>query len=229
MRPGMYGPPAYSRLLAFAVAALGGAPQVSVCVALTGYTIAATTEYAFWWVPPGAAGLLRAAGVGIGRFSPGWPAVLVANVAIVCAGWFAGLAVRERRKRITAAAESRSCATRTPSTPRSLPPPGWPTRPRWPTRSAAPAQAVDPAVAGRGAVGGRGGGGSERGHGGAGRPRVRRGVGPRHGGQGRVARRQGGRAAGGLPRGRLRRRDGARAAGLRAGGRPVRGAGARRR
>ncbi|AZM49706.1 two-component sensor histidine kinase [Streptomyces sp. WAC 06738] len=96
---------AVASLLAFAVAALGGAPQVSVCVALTGYTIAATTEYAFWWVPPGAAGLLMAAGVGIGRFSPGWPAVLVANVAIVCAGWFAGLAVRERRKRIAAAAE----------------------------------------------------------------------------------------------------------------------------
>ncbi|MFF0725993.1 sensor histidine kinase [Streptomyces sp. NPDC004134] len=96
---------AVASLSAFMVAALGGAPQVSVCVAVTGYTVAKTAEYVWWWVPPGAAGLLMAAGVGIGRVSPSWQAVLIANVAIVCVGWFAGLAARERRNRITAAAE----------------------------------------------------------------------------------------------------------------------------
>ncbi|MFW6691462.1 sensor histidine kinase [Streptomyces sp. MAR4 CNX-425] len=96
---------AVASLCAFLVAALGGAPQVSVCVAVTAYTVAETAEYAFWWVPPGIAGLLMAAGVGIGRVSSGWLAVLVANVAIVCVGWFAGLAARERRNRIVAAAE----------------------------------------------------------------------------------------------------------------------------
>ncbi|GAA2110402.1 sensor histidine kinase [Streptomyces synnematoformans] len=96
---------AVASVCAFTVAAPGGAPQVSLCVAVTAYTIAGTADYVFWWVPPGFAGLLVAAGIGIGRVSSGWLAVLVANVAIVCVGWFAGLAARERRNRIAAAAE----------------------------------------------------------------------------------------------------------------------------
>ncbi|MGW7518239.1 sensor histidine kinase [Streptomyces sp. NPDC054796] len=96
---------AAASLCAFVVAALGGAPQVSVCVALTAYTTAERAECVFWWVRPGAAGLLMAAGVGIGRVSSSWLAVLVANVAIICVGWFAGLAAREHRNRVIATAE----------------------------------------------------------------------------------------------------------------------------
>ncbi|MET8976885.1 histidine kinase [Streptomyces sp. NPDC004539] len=96
---------AVASLCAFVVAALGGAPQVSVCVALTAYTTAVTAEYAFWWVRPGVSGLLMAAGVAIGRVSAGWLAVLAANVAIICVGWFAGLAAREHRNRLLATAE----------------------------------------------------------------------------------------------------------------------------
>ncbi|TDC73007.1 sensor histidine kinase [Streptomyces hainanensis] len=96
---------AVASLCAFVVSALGGAPQISVCVALTAYTVAATAEYALWWVRPGVASLLMAAGVSIGNDSSGWVAVLVANVAIICVGWFAGLAAREHRNRIIATAE----------------------------------------------------------------------------------------------------------------------------
>jgi signal transduction histidine kinase len=96
---------AVASLCAFVVAALGGAPQVSVCVAVTAYTTAATAECVFWWVRPGVAGLLMAAGVSIGRVSSNLLAVLAANVAIICVGWFAGLAAREHRNRIIATAE----------------------------------------------------------------------------------------------------------------------------
>ncbi|MDT0316970.1 sensor histidine kinase [Streptomyces millisiae] len=96
---------AVASLCAFVVAALGGAPQVSICVAFTAYTTAGTAEYAFWWVRPGVASLLMAAGIAIGRVSSSWVAVLAANVAIICVGWFAGLAAREHRNRIIAAAE----------------------------------------------------------------------------------------------------------------------------
>jgi signal transduction histidine kinase len=96
---------AVASLCAFVVAALSGAPQVSVCVAVTAYTTAGTAEYLFWWVRPGVAGLLMAAGVAIGRVSASWLAVLVANVAIICVGWFAGLAALERRNRLIATAE----------------------------------------------------------------------------------------------------------------------------
>ncbi|GAB2882767.1 sensor histidine kinase [Streptomyces mayteni] len=96
---------AVASLCAFVVAALGGAPQVSVCVAVTAYTTAGTAERVFWWVRPGAASLLMAAGISIGRVSSSWLAVLFANVAIVCVGWFAGLAAREHRDRIIATAE----------------------------------------------------------------------------------------------------------------------------
>ncbi|MFD5317692.1 sensor histidine kinase [Streptomyces sp. NPDC127098] len=96
---------AVASLCAFVVAALGGAPQVSVCVALTAYTLAATAEYALWWVRPGVASLLMATGISIGRVSSSWVAVLAANVAIICLGWFAGLAAREHRNRIIATAE----------------------------------------------------------------------------------------------------------------------------
>ncbi|QNP74669.1 hypothetical protein IAG44_37950 [Streptomyces roseirectus] len=96
---------AVASLCAFVVAALGGAPQVSVCVAVTAYTTAGIAEYAFWWVRPGVSGLLMAAGVAIGRVSSGWVAVMFANVAIICVGWFAGLAAREHRNRLLATAE----------------------------------------------------------------------------------------------------------------------------
>ncbi|WP_416971118.1 sensor histidine kinase [Streptomyces sp. 4F14] len=90
---------------AFVVAALGGAPQVSICVALAAYTAAGTAEYALWWLRPGASVLLMGAGIAIGRVVDGWVAVLVANVAIICVGWFAGLAAREHRNRLVATAE----------------------------------------------------------------------------------------------------------------------------
>ncbi|GAA2612805.1 histidine kinase [Actinomadura fulvescens] len=96
---------AVATLCAFVVTAVGGAPQISVCVAVTAYTAAEAGEYVFWWARPGAAGLLTAAGVALGRAAASWQAVLVADVAIICVGWFAGLAARERRKRIIATAE----------------------------------------------------------------------------------------------------------------------------
>ncbi|MEX3100655.1 MULTISPECIES: sensor histidine kinase [unclassified Streptomyces] len=96
---------AVASVCAFAVAALSGAPQVSVFVALTAYTTAVTAEYAFWWVHPAVSGLLMAAGVAIGRVASGWLAILAANVAIICVGWFAGLAAREHRNRLIATAE----------------------------------------------------------------------------------------------------------------------------
>lgn len=99
---------AVATLCAFVVAAVGGAPQVSVCVAVTAYTAAGAGEYVLWWSRPGVASLLIAAGVGIGRVSSSWLAVLVANVAIVCVGWFAGLAARERRNRIITTAEQQA-------------------------------------------------------------------------------------------------------------------------
>jgi signal transduction histidine kinase len=99
---------AVATLCAFVVAAIGGAPQGSVCVAITAYTAATAGEYVFWWSRPGTASLLIAAGVGIGRVSSSWLAVLVANVAIVCVGWFAGLAARERRNRIIATAQQQA-------------------------------------------------------------------------------------------------------------------------
>lgn len=37
----------------------------------------------FWWVPPGFAGLLVAAGIGVGRVSSGRPAVVRISVATV--------------------------------------------------------------------------------------------------------------------------------------------------
>ncbi|WP_433182164.1 sensor histidine kinase [Actinoallomurus sp. CA-150999] len=99
---------AVATLCAFVVAAVGGAPQVSACVAVTAYTAARAGEYMFWWSRPGVAGLLTAAGIGIGRVSSSWLAVLVANVAIVCVGWFAGLVARERRIRLIATAEQQA-------------------------------------------------------------------------------------------------------------------------
>jgi len=96
---------AVATLCAVVVAAVGGAPQVSVCVAVTAYTAAQAGEYVFWWSRPGVAALLVAAGIGIGRVSSSWLAVLVANIALVCVGWFAGLAARERRRRLVATAE----------------------------------------------------------------------------------------------------------------------------
>jgi signal transduction histidine kinase len=99
---------AVATLCAFVVAAVGGAPQVSVCVAVTAYTAAWASEYIFWWFRPGVASLLTAAGIDLGRFSSSWLAVLVANVAIVYVGWFAGLAARERRDRLVGAAEQQA-------------------------------------------------------------------------------------------------------------------------
>ncbi|MFD8382298.1 sensor histidine kinase [Streptomyces sp. NPDC059679] len=100
---------AVATLCAFVVAAVGGAPQVSVCVAVTAYTAALAGEYVLWWSRPGIASLLTAAGISIGHVSStSLPAVLVANVAIVCVGWFAGLAARERRNRLLAAAEQQA-------------------------------------------------------------------------------------------------------------------------
>ncbi|WP_242904556.1 sensor histidine kinase [Actinomadura terrae] len=99
---------AVATLCTFAVTAVGGAPQVSVCVAVTAYTVAEAGEFVFWWARPGAASLLTAAGIGIGRVASSWEAVLMADVAIICAGWFAGLAAREHRKRLAAIAEQRT-------------------------------------------------------------------------------------------------------------------------
>jgi signal transduction histidine kinase len=99
---------AVATLCAVVVAAVGGAPQVSVCVAVTAYTAAGAGDYVLWWSRPGVAGLLVAAGVGIGRVSSSWLAVLVANVALVCVGWFAGLAARERRNRLIVTAEQQA-------------------------------------------------------------------------------------------------------------------------
>ncbi|WP_050373250.1 sensor histidine kinase [Streptomyces acidiscabies] len=92
-------------LSAFVVAAPSGAPQVSICVALTAYSTAVTAEHAFWWVHPGVSGLLMATGVAIGQVASGWLGILAANVAIICVGWFAGLAAREHRNRLIARAE----------------------------------------------------------------------------------------------------------------------------
>jgi signal transduction histidine kinase len=84
--------------------ALGGAPQASICVALTAYTAANAREYQRWWAPPATASLAVAVGIGVGRVSS-WLAALIAAVAVVCVGWFAGQAARERRTRLLAAAE----------------------------------------------------------------------------------------------------------------------------
>ncbi|MBT2208908.1 histidine kinase [Actinomadura sp. NEAU-AAG7] len=99
---------AVATLCAFVVSAVGGAPQVSICVAVTAYTVAETGGFVFWWARPGAASLITAAGIGIGRVATSWEAVLMANVAIICVGWFAGLAAREHRKRLAAIDEQRT-------------------------------------------------------------------------------------------------------------------------
>ena len=84
--------------------ALGGAPQTSICIALTAYAAANFSDYRRWWAPPAMASLSIAAGVEIGRVSS-WLAALIAATAVICVGWFAGQAARERRHRLLALAE----------------------------------------------------------------------------------------------------------------------------
>lgn len=86
------------------VTALGGAPQTSLCIALTAYTVASVNDYLGWWATPAAASVAIAGGVEIGRVSS-WLAALIAAAAVVCVGWFAGQAARERRERLIGATE----------------------------------------------------------------------------------------------------------------------------
>ena len=87
--------------------ALGGAPMVSVCIAITAYSAATAGEYRLWWAPPAAASAMIAGAVATGDVHS-WLAALIASVAVVCVGWLAGQAARERRNRILAAAEQRA-------------------------------------------------------------------------------------------------------------------------
>jgi signal transduction histidine kinase len=86
------------------VTALGGAPQSSICIALTAYTAANFREWARWWAPPAAAGAAIGVGIAVGRVAS-WLAALIAAVAVICVGWFAGQAARERRNRLLESAD----------------------------------------------------------------------------------------------------------------------------
>ena len=95
---------AVATVAAVLVTVLGGAPQISICIAATAYTAASFDEWIRWWAPPAAAGAAIGIGVGVGH-AANWLPALIAAVAVVCVGWFAGQAARERRSRLLHSAE----------------------------------------------------------------------------------------------------------------------------
>jgi len=98
-------------LSAALVCALGGAPPVCLCVAVSAYSAAKAGGYRVWWAAPAFASTLIAVAGVVGQVQS-WLTALIANVAVVWVGWFAGQAARERHNRRLAAAERRAARER---------------------------------------------------------------------------------------------------------------------
>jgi len=86
---------------------LGGPPPAALCIAIIAYTAATTSSVASWWAPPVLTGLVVAVAVAIGQVQS-WLTSSFMWAAVVGVGWFVGLATRERRSRLAAAAERRA-------------------------------------------------------------------------------------------------------------------------